>query len=231
MAILSTQCRDMLNSLSWYMSARKTALRAALSFRTQLSVNDQVDMRIHYSGYFINMLAATELFREATAIQSNHFYENLCSRLTFDGFSDGKANYAYIRELRNAIVHRGLDITAAAHIVGDFPMILAPPNVSNQSRTKKYDTFGRYLLDVIMKCEAVIGPAMLETLDAIGVFEATPDIEATLAEYTETISQSDFMPEHIRSMALNVEIKPEWFLEMHQSSMEKLRTMLTPFEA
>ena len=40
MTTLSIANRDMLYSLSWYMSARQTALRAALSFRTQLSVTD-----------------------------------------------------------------------------------------------------------------------------------------------------------------------------------------------
>lgn len=111
MTTLSIANRDMLYSLSWYMCARQTALRAALSFRTQLSVTDQTDMRVHYSGYFLNLLAATELFREPTMLQPNYFEAQLYSRLVFDGFQDGEANYSYIRELRNAVVHRGLDIT------------------------------------------------------------------------------------------------------------------------
>ena len=59
MTTLSIANRDMLHSLSWYMSARQTAL----SFRTPLSVTEQTDMRVHYSGYFLNLLAAAELFR------------------------------------------------------------------------------------------------------------------------------------------------------------------------
>src|SRR5688572_3746471 len=134
MTTLSVANRDMLYSLSWYMSARQTALRAALSFRTQLSVTDQTDMRVHYSGYFVNLLAATELFRETTTLQPNDFEGQLYSRLVFDGFPDGEANYSYIRELRNAVVHRGLDVTSAAHIDGNFPMVLAKPKVQNQKR-------------------------------------------------------------------------------------------------
>ena len=81
MTTLSIANRDMLYSLSWYMSTRQTALRAALSFRTQLSVTEQTDMRVHYSSYFLNLLAATELFRETTTLQPNDFEAHLYSRL------------------------------------------------------------------------------------------------------------------------------------------------------
>ncbi len=40
MTPLSIANRDMLYAASWYMSARQTALRAALSLHTRLSVND-----------------------------------------------------------------------------------------------------------------------------------------------------------------------------------------------
>lgn len=124
MANLSIANRQMLYSLSWYMTARQTELRAALSLRTPLSVTNQADMRVHYSGYFLNLLAATELFRETTTLQSNDFETQLYSRLVFDEFENGETNYPYIRELRNAIVHRGLDITSAQTSMAIFRCFL-----------------------------------------------------------------------------------------------------------
>lgn len=228
MTSLSIANRDMLYSLSWYMSARQTALRASLSFRTPLSVTDQADMRVHYSGYFLNLLAAIELFREATTLQPNNFEEQLYLRLVFDGFQDGKSNYSYIRELRNAVVHRGLDITSAAHIDGNFPMILAEPTVQNQKKTKTFIAFDKYLLHVIAKCESVVGSVMLDCLNAAGIFEATIDAEAAIAEYREAIERSHAMPEHAKAMALAVEFKPEWAMASHCSAMTKLRGVLAP---
>lgn len=149
--------RDLLPSLCWYMSARRTSLRAALSFRTPLSALDQIDLRVHYSAYFSNLLSATELLRETASSQPKDFEARLRAGLVFEGFQDGEANYAYLRELRNSIVHRGLDITAAAHIDGDFPMILAEPEVQNQRGTKTFIAFDKYLLHVIAKCESVVG--------------------------------------------------------------------------
>lgn len=231
MTTLSIANRDMLYSLSWYMSARQTALRAALSFRTQLSVTDQTDMRVHYSDYFLNLLAATELFRETTTLQPNDFEEQLYSCFVFDGFQDGEANYSYIRELRNAVVHRGLDITSAAHIDGNFPMILAEAKVQNQRRTKTFVAFDKYLLHVIAKCESIVGSVMLNCLNAAGIFEATIDTEAAVAEYREAVEQSHAMSEDIKPMALATEFKPEWAVAAHRSAMTKLRGALAPCNA
>jgi hypothetical protein len=231
MTTLSIANRVMLYSLSWYMSARQTALRAALSFRTQLSVTDQADMRVHYSGYFLNLLAATELFRETTTLQPNDFEAQLYSRLAFDGFEDGEANYSYIRELRNAVVHRGLDVTSAAHIDGNFLMILAEPIVQNQRGTKTFVTFEKYLLHVIGKCESVVGSVMLDCLNAAGIFEATIDAEAAVAEHREAVKQSHAMPEHVKAMALATEFRPEWAVAAHSSAMTKLRGALAPCNA
>lgn len=231
MKILSIANRDMLYSLSWYMSARQTALRAALSFRTPLSVTEQVDIRVHYSGYFLNLLAATELFRETTTLQPSDFEAQLNSRLIFDGFPDGAANYSYLRELRNAVVHRGLDITTDAHIDGNFPMFLAQPEVQNQRGTKTFVAFDNYLLRVIAKCESIVGLVMLECLNDAGIFEATIDAEAAVIEYREAVEQSQAVPDDVRAMALSMEFNPEWPLAAHSSAMTKLRAALAPCDA
>ncbi len=228
MTILSIANQHMLYSLSWYMSARQTALRAALSFRTQLSVTDQEDMRVHYSGYFLNLLAATELFRGTTTLHPNDFEAQLYSRLVFDEFQDGKANYSYIRELRNAVVHRGLDITFAAHIDGNFPMILAAQQVKNEKGTKVFVAFDKYLLHVIAKCESIVGSVMFDCLNAAGIFEATLDAEAAVAEYGVAVKQSHAMPELVKAMALATGFKPDWALAAHSSAMTKLRGALAP---
>lgn len=70
---LSPEARDMLHALTWYMTARKTALRAALSFRTPLTTIAHTDMRVQYGAYFQNLLSATELMREPTPLAPELF--------------------------------------------------------------------------------------------------------------------------------------------------------------
>ena len=47
--------------------------------------------------YFLNLLAATELFRKTTTLQPNNFEADLYSHMVFDGYKDGPGNYSYIR--------------------------------------------------------------------------------------------------------------------------------------
>ncbi len=228
MTALSIATRDMLCSLTWYLSARQTSLRAALSFRAPLSVIDQMDLRVHYSGYFLNLLAATELLRETTALCPNDFEAQLNMRFVFDDFKDGKANYSYIRELRNAVVHRGLNITSVAHIEGNFPMILAQPKVNDRKKKKTFFAFDKYLLGVITKCESVVCPVMLDYLNAKGIFEAGIDAEAAIAEYQDAVDQLNAVPERVKAMISLVGFKPQWALAAQSSAMAQLRKALAP---
>lgn len=228
MTTLSIATQHMLHSLTWYLSARQTSLRAACSFRTPLSVTDQMDMRVHYSGYFLNLLSAIDLMRETTTFSPNRFDRQLISRFVFNGFPDGKANYSYIRELRNAVVHRGLNIASIAHIDGSFPMILAEAKVQNQNGKKTFFAFDKYLLQIIARCESIVVPLMFDCLDDAGIFESTTDSDAAINEHREAIESSEAIPEWVKAMARTVEFKPEWAIATHVSAMAKLREALEP---
>ncbi|PVZ90083.1 hypothetical protein C9426_01515 [Serratia sp. S1B] len=219
-----------INSLTWYMSARKTVLRAALTFRTPISVLDQIDMRVHYSSYFLNLMAAIDIFDEITLLKSSNFKEQLYSSFSFNGFPNGEANYSYIRELRNAVVHRGLDLTSAMHITDDnFPMLLAERQVQNLKKSKTFFAFGTYLLDIIQKCESIIGPVMLDCLKDLAIFETNIDIDAAINNYYQSVEQSQAIPEPFKAMAKGIEFQPEWVEMVHASGMKALCEALMAF--
>lgn len=184
-------------------------------------------MRVHYSGYFLNLLAAIDLLQESTHLP-NDFKARFKSLFAFNGFPDGESNYLYIRELRNAVVHRGLNIASSAHSCDDFPMILAEPKVQNQQKTKTFFAFDKYLLQIIAKCELAVIPLMFDCLYDAGIFESTACVEATVTEYLDGIESSEAMPEWAKAMARTVEFKPEWTIATHVSAMAKLREALEP---
>lgn len=231
MTTLNPETRDMLHALTWYMEARKTALRAALSFRTPLTTLTHTDMRIQYSAYFQNLLSATELMREPIPLPPNSFEAKLYARFVFPGFQDGKSNYEYIKYLRNAIVHRGYDITSTFHVVGDFPMLVAEPsfqnNATNPAKIKTFQAFDTYVLNIIGKCESVIGGVIFDTLSDAGVFQATIDTQAAIVEARTAVQNSHVMPDWAKAMAAALELKPEWFVDINNSLKNRLREALT----
>ena len=72
---------------------------------------------------------------------------------------------------------------------------------------------------------------MLDCLNSAGIFEATLDAEAAVAEYREAVEQSHAIPDDVKSMALAIEFKPEWAVASHNSLMTKLRGALAPCNA
>lgn len=107
-------------------------------------------------------------------------------------------------------------------------MILAPPEVQNQARTKTFAAFGQYLLHVIEKCESVVGSVMLDCLKGAGIFDATIDTVAAAAEYRAAIQSSSSMPEDVKANLLAAEFKPEWTEGAHDAEMMRLRAALSP---
>ena len=219
--------RDLLNALSLYLATRRTSLRAALQMRAPLSAEQTEDLRIHYSSYFISLLSAIETIREDEHFEPKHFTEALESALTFHDASNGSDNYAYIRELRNAIVHRGLDIFSAAHFKDNFPLIVAPNLIPNRGGKRKFASFSFYLLGVIERCETAVGPTLESHLGTLALLDKAPDPEESFAESLGFINQSAVMPPWAKEMA-RASLGLVDFHDIHKTSTSKLLELLKP---
>lgn len=221
--------QTMLNSLTWYMTARKTALRNALSFRTPLSVEDQIDLRIHYSNYFINIMSAVDLIRDCKIFNEENFLNKIYSRVDRDRLSSGKNLYNYVRKLRNAVVHRGLNITSSAHIHLDFPLILCESIIQDQRKRSSYHSSDKYLIDMIKKCEHSIGPSIHETLESSGLFIPDLDIDVAYQEFLNQVEKSHAIPDEIKKLTLSLEFNPDWLLQAHIALIENAIDALKPY--
>ena len=113
MPVNARQARELISGLKWYFQAKNLALKSALSIISPLSVDQQNDIRIYYSLYLANLLSATEMLLEKEYLFSQDFKQEIEAALSFPGFTDGENNYSYLRELRNAAIHRGFDICSS----------------------------------------------------------------------------------------------------------------------
>jgi hypothetical protein len=145
----------------------------------------------------------------------------------FKEFPDGANNYGYIRELRNAIVHRGLNIASAAHFAADVPLLIAPKTIANQSGRIHYKAFSYYVLGLVERCEAVVGPTIEARLNTLGLLERAPDDQEVFAENLAHIERSAAMPDWAKKMSLE-NIGAVDFTAIHLASIANLRDLLKP---
>lgn len=212
---------EMLSAIKWYFELKNLSLRNALALRCPLSIDNQKDLRQYYSQYFAGLLSATELFLEKEYSNNIQFRDLLYEKLSFQNFPDGEKNYTYLRELRNSIIHRGLDISSAAHINNDFPLIISPSPVTNRDGKKSYIAFGYYLIEIIEKCEDVIRDVFLEHFEEFSLLDKRLTQEESIELNEKFISNSTTMPDWVKKSALD-SIKDVNHEEVHLASMNSL---------
>ncbi len=212
---------EMLSAVKWYFELKNISLRNALSLRCPLSVENQKDLWQYYSQYFAGLLSATELFLEKEYPNNLSFKRSLYGKLIFDGYTDGEKNYLYLKELRNSIIHRGLDICSAAHIKDDFLLIISISPITNRSGTISHAAFGDYLIDVIEKCESVVGDIFLRHFEEFGLLQMRIPQEKSMELSKEFIVNATAMPDWAKDLAIKaiVNINHE---EIHMASMNSL---------
>lgn len=193
---------DLRSAIGWYFESKNLAIRNALKLRCPLSAEQLKEVRQYYSEYFVGLVSATELLREPSYEFSTKFKEKLHTDFVFESFPDGKDNYRYLRELRNCVVHRGLDISSAARVDQDFLLLLAPPDVSDREGKKTSRAFGSYLVEVIAKCEKVIGPLIARHLKEVGLMKPLLTQDQAKAEALKFLSTAFAVPDWVKQQAL-----------------------------
>ncbi|MFP8966126.1 hypothetical protein ACKC9G_06085 [Pokkaliibacter sp. CJK22405] len=212
---------EMLSAVKWYFELKNLSLRNAITLRYPLSVENKKNLRQYYSQYFAGLLSATELFLESNYPNNTHFRDLLYKNLSFENFPDGKNNYNYLRELRNSIIHRGLDISSAADINNDFPLIISPSPVTNRSGAVSHTAFGYYLIEVIEKSERAMRKSFLEHFEEFNLLDKHLPQDKSVELSEKFISNSTVIPDWGKELALT-SIKDINHEEVHLASMDSL---------
>lgn len=195
---------EVIASLKWYFESKNLSLSNAVKLYAPLSIEHQNDLRLYYSQYFASLVSATEYLLDKKYPFRSEFKALLDERFVFEGSANGEENYLYIKELRNSIVHRGYDIASAAHFAKDFPLLISPKKVKNQSGAKEHEAFRFYLIELINICEIFIGNIIAEHLENFAGKLTLLSNEEFAQESKKFIVDSEVMPDWVKEQALKI---------------------------
>lgn len=219
---------EVLAAVKWYFESKNLSLRSALSFQAPLSASGITDMRTYYSQYFVSLGSVTELLLEKEREGWDRFRELLYSHLGNElKQANGENIYLYIKELRNAIVHRGLDISAAAHFLTNAPLLLLPDKLADRWKKREHAAPTKYVAQLIKVCECAIGPAVETHLCNLGLFKDDVEVEELRMNYLSSVQASSAMPENVRTVALG-EVHSIDHLMVYGQFLEAVRNVLHP---
>lgn len=224
---------QLISALTWYLEAKNLSIINACSLRCPLSASDAQNLRIYYSQYFINLLAITELlakdYKGADGKANERYKIILHKQLDFCENNTGKKNYDYLRELRNSIIHRGLDITSQATINDDgHILVYAPLYCFNQDGTKKYKTFDTLLSNIIIKVDERIRLSVLKHLSAESIFDIGITTDKLRIDAKDKILANPNIPSYVKEMAnssINA-LTEDQMLEIKNGNSIKVKKLL-----
>lgn len=209
---------EIIFSIEWYVKSKNLALKNALAIHCPMDIDTQEEHRQYYSQYLSSVLSITELLCDKATPLCYEFKGKLHSKLGGE-HTDGKKYYDYLRELRNSVVHRGRNLTAAAHIANDFPLILAPNPVTNRSGNQAHGAPEKYFLSIIEHLETVIPPLIVNHIKDNGWHNVFLSNDEALAESKQSIEESEEVPERVKQQALQA-IQGVDMLDMQKQRME-----------
>jgi hypothetical protein len=154
-----------------------------------------IDLKMHHYLYFTNLFGAIDLVRDSrtSAAEKKAFDDHMRKDFAAPG------NYAYARELRNAIVHRGLDLVAHGLHPGwgeksQYVFAMSPAVVFHKDGEKAYVCTFPHLVDLAAACDRASNAAIYAVIEREGLL----DPAAYMLEPTQTFEmeeETDDMPE------------------------------------
>lgn len=195
---------ELLMSVKNSFELKNLSLKKILEIKTPLSVEQQIELRLYYSQYFTSLISTTELLLDKNE-NNNYktFDKKLKEKFIFGNFLNGYNNYGYIKNIRNSIIHRGMDINSSTHFENNIPLIIAPEKVQDKWNHNTYFAFEFYLIDVIKKCESYIPNIIFDYFQEFNILKIEETQEELFQKSVEELDNiSDLiMPILVKNMA------------------------------
>ncbi|WP_375197647.1 hypothetical protein [Sphingobium sp.] len=208
------------HGLVWHLECMDLSAEAIENFRPPA---DPFQMRMHYSLYLTNLMSVIDMAREWCG---EPFDKALLENLSIPEFS-GEAIVGYLRELRNGVVHRGIDPTAGGTEANGIVWAVAPTEVKNRKGDKIFLAPTLLLRDLFTHCELRVKPIVERFIQPLAKKFGNTTPEAMLASICDTMEMFPHVPDWAKKMARK-HITPEILdaAQIHQAG--KLNELLKP---
>jgi hypothetical protein len=178
--------------LLWYLEARNWAFE---KMKASPHGSNGFDLRMHHSLFFVNLMSAVDHISDC--LKDNKAILDAFKDQISGGFEN--SDYNYVRELRNSVVHRGFDPSAAGHSDQTTLHVLCPATVEDR-KGNTYSCSFKYLVELAQKCREVIDPAITNVLEGLDLFN--PQLhKPNRAETMNAIDSATEMPDWAKALA------------------------------
>lgn len=210
---------ELMSGIAWHLECIDLARQKIDNFRASA---DSFQMRMYYSLYVTNLMSAIDIVLE---IHKGDFQTALEERLKTSHHS-GANVLGYVRELRNGIVHRGLDPIKGGSVHNDIVYAIAQP-VTNRSGAQIYSEPAKLLRDILLHTDISARPIIEYFLEPTFAEVLSISSEAIMEDTLKAVDETTHIPELSRKIVRS-NISSEMLETIRTSQISKWRRLLQP---
>jgi hypothetical protein len=201
----SFDAAEIRSTIKWYFESKNVSLRKALQIRGSLTTEQHNDLRVFYSQYLSSLVSGIEALLEKEYPFNSAFRDDLYKNFTLEGHPDGEQNYAYLKELRNAVIHRGEDIAGRGTLtLSGLPLLHVPIKIKTRNGKNTYISFSPLLLGIVTVCESFIGRLILQHFQKENLLQPRTDREAWIVSMQADTKSNPTIPEWVKQQLPNL---------------------------
>lgn len=194
--------RERVAGMHWWADLRAYALAQIPNF---VPPADEGQLRIVHTLYLVGLTAALDIAKEL-------FGEKPVEddwRRALDGLGgfEGKHNSAYVREVRNAAMHRGLDLSSMGMVINGQVCVVAP-RIARERRPERpaYQRFRLLLRNLYADCEDALANVVVDRMIAIETELSDQNPANYVAEANSIREAEDWIPEWVGRQEIPAEL-------------------------
>jgi hypothetical protein len=211
---------EFLSAITWHLECMALAMDAIESYHPP---TDGFHVRMHHSLYVTNLMSLIDMLEEAHGAP---FDEALAEGLKTDNFS-GAQILGYVRELRNGIVHRGINPTSGGEEVDGIVCAISPPQVKNRRGTETFPAPFKLLRDLFRHLETHAKPVLAKFLSTTIDNLKSREPHLLQSDAVSAMEEATHMPDWAKDMARE-SITMEMMVVVRDSNISKVVDLLQP---
>ena len=210
---------EILSNMAYFAKCKKYAIKNILKFEAPLTDEQGSLMNIFYNAYFTYWLGLIDYLTKEICFLIEQDVINLV---------DSEDNYYYLRNLRNAVVHRAEDFANKGTVIKNMNIVVpfSPVNITDQSGKKVYQPFYLNLIQIIIKCEEInhICLNLIKQNDLINYPDLTQD------EFINRRKGDPYIPYYVKTDEISEESWKHYLKVKDEMKQVNVNRILSYFE-
>ena len=213
------------HSINWYLTKTNHAIDKISALRCPANLEE---VRFQYSALIESIFSLIDYIndkRDAFNMTKVQFKKEIEDRINIEG----KVTLDYMRNLRNSVVHRGLDISAKGEAHEDRISILTPDGITTQDGKAITHPSEKSLDKLLCTLEMVVKSLITNKLNALNALQ--PDDTVAIQKLSQAIRTAKppaHMPPEVKKMSfMNISTSSEDLAkDIHNTLVQSLKDKL-----